>query len=79
MNLYIKPSAMFITASGTGIATGSCTTTREDAELLAEILGITDLSKAFAATETCDDQYDIEEYCKFTSVENGVATKILTS
>ena len=79
MNLYIKPSAMFITASGT-VATGmSCSTTREDAELLAEILGITDLSKAFAVTETCEDQYDIEEYCKFTSVENGVATKVLTS
>ena len=79
MNLYIKPSAMFITASGTGVAGMSCSTSREDAELLAEILGITDLSKAFAVTETCEDQYDIEEYCKFTSVENGVATKVLTS
>ncbi len=79
MNLYIKPSAMFITASGTGVAGTTCSTSREDAELLAEILGITDLSKAFSVTETCEDQYDIEEYCKFTSVENGVATKILTS
>lgn len=79
MNLYIKPSAMFITASGTGATGMSCSTSREDAELLAEILGITDLSKAFAVTETCEDQYDIEEYCKFTSVENGVATKVLTS
>ena len=79
MNLYIKPSAMFITASGTGVAGMSCSTSRKDAELLAEILGISDWSVAFSSTETCQEQYDIEEYCKFTSVENGVATKVLTS
>ena len=79
MNLYIKPSAMFITASGTGIG-ASCTTSREDAELLAELIGITDLKKAFSVNETCEDQYDVEQYCKFTAVDNGSAIhKILTS
>ncbi len=76
--MYIKPSAMFITASGTGIAS-SCNTTREDVELIAEILGITDWRSAFATTEACEDQYDMEQYCKFTAVEDGASTKILMS
>ena len=80
MNLYIKPSAMFITASGTGASGVSCSTSREDAELLAELIGITDLKKAFAVNESCEDKYDVEQYCKFTAVDNGSAIhKILTS
>ena len=78
MNLYIKPSAMFITASGTGIGV-SCSTSDDDLALLEDILGITDWNNAFAATEDCKNKYVIEEYCKFTSVENGSALKILTS
>ena len=78
MNLYIKPSAMFITASGTGICS-SCSTSKDDIALLEEILGITDWDNAFSATEACKDKYVIEEYCKFSSVENGSAVKILTS
>ena len=79
MNLYIKPSAMFITASGSGVGV-NCSTSREDAELLAELIGITDLSKAFAVNESCEDKYDVEQYCKFTAVDNGSAIhKILTS
>ncbi len=78
MNLYIKPSAMFITASGTGIGS-SCSTSKDDIALLEEILGITDWDNAFSATEACKDKYVIEEYCKFSSVENGSAVKILTS
>ena len=76
--MYVKPGAMFITASGTGLA-ATCNTSREDVELLGEILGITDWSKAFAMTESCEDPQDIEMYCKFTSVEDGVSTKILMS
>lgn len=79
MNMYIKPSAMFITASGTGSAGVSCSTTNEDVELIAEILGITDWQTAFSSNEDCQDQYDMEQYCKFTAVENGTAIKILTS
>ena len=75
---YIKPSAMFITASGTGGLGVSCVTTREDYELIKEILGITDMAKAFSVNEACEDQYDMENYCKFTAVENG-SMKILTS
>lgn len=80
MNLYIKPSAMFITASGTGASGVSCSTSREDVDLIKEILGINnaDWANAFSINEACEDQYDMENYCKFTSVENG-SMKILTS
>ena len=74
---YIKPSAMFITASGSGMGV-SCSTSREDIELIKEILGIEDWANAFSVNEACEDQYDMENYCKFTSVENG-SMKILTS
>ncbi len=78
MNMYIKPSAMFITASGTAGMGSSCSTSREDVDLIKEILGITDLANAFSVNEACEDQYDMVQYCKFTSVENG-SMKILTS
>ena len=77
MNMYIKPSAMFITASGSGMGV-SCSTSREDVDLIKEILGITDMANAFSANEACEEQYDMENYCKFTAVENG-SMKILTS
>lgn len=76
--MYIKPSATFITAAGSGVSGVSCTTSREDVELIKEILGITDMANAFSVNEACEDQYDMENYCKFTSVENG-SMKILTS
>ncbi len=76
--MYIKPSAMFITASGTAGMGVSCSTTREDIDLIKEILGITDMKNAFSINEACEEQYDMVEYCKFTSVENG-SMKILTS
>ena len=78
MNLYIKPSAMFITASGTAGMGVSCSTSREDIDLIKEILGITDWANAFSINESCQQQYDLENYCKFTSVEDG-SMKILTS
>lgn len=78
MNMYIKPSAMFITASGTGGMGVSCSTSREDVDLIKEILGIKDMANAFSMNEACEEQYDMENYCKFTSVENG-SMKILTS
>ena len=74
---YIKPSAMFITASGSGMGV-SCSTSREDVDLIKEILGITDMANAFSSNEDCKEQYDMENYCKFTAVENG-SMKILTS
>ncbi len=76
--MYIKPSAMFITASGTGSMGVSCATSNEDIDLIKEILGITDMANAFSVNEACEDQYDMENYCKFTAVENG-SMKILTS
>lgn len=80
MNSYIKPGAMFITAAGTNVGGASCSTNKEDIELLKDILGISDWDKAFAITEACEQGYDITEYCKFTAVENGSAIqKLLTS
>lgn len=79
MAQYVKPGAMFITASNSLRPAGTCTTSNEDVELLGEIFGITDWTTAFATGEGCQDEYPIEEYCKFTSVENGVATVILFS
>ena len=76
--MYIKPSATFITASGTAGMGVSCSTSREDVDLIKEILGITDMKNAFSINEACEDQYDMVEYCKFTSVESG-SMKILTS
>ncbi len=78
MSMYIKPSATFITAAGPGVSGISCSTSREDVELIKQILGITDMKNAFSVNEACEDQYDMENYCKFTSVENG-SMKILTS
>ena len=79
MNMYIKPSAMFITASGTGIIGASCTTSKEDLELLSSVFGIDNWDVAFATGEGCQVEYPIEEYCKYTAVENGVTSKILGS
>ena len=79
MNKYIKPNAMFITASGTGLIGASCTTSKEDLELIGSVFGIEDWDVAFATGEGCQIEYPIEEYCKFTSVENGVTSKILGS
>lgn len=79
MNSYIKPGAMFITAAGTGMSGASCSTSREEIDMLKDILGISDLDQAFSTAEACVQQYPMEEYCKFTAVENGSAVKILTS
>lgn len=69
---------MFITASGTAGMGVSCATSREDIDLIKEILGISNWANAFSVNEACQDQYDMENYCKFTAVENG-SMKILTS
>lgn len=79
MNMYIKPSAMFITAAGTGMQGASCTTSNDDLQLLKDVFGIDNWDVAFATGEGCQVEYPIEEYCKFTSVENGATSKILGS
>ena len=79
MNMYIKPSAMFITAAGTGMQGASCTTSKDDLELLRDVFGIDNWDVAFATGEGCQVEYPIEEYCKFTAVENGATSKILGS
>lgn len=79
MAQYIKPIIKLATIDNTVRPAGSCTTSGEDLELLKDVFGITDWSTAFATGEGCTVEYPIEEYCKFTSVNNGVATKILQS
>ena len=54
----------------------SCTTTDEDLELIASILGV-DVSAlggedAFAPSENCAKPVALDIYCKFTSVANGL-------
>ena len=70
---------MFITAAGTGMSGGSCSTSREELNMIKDILGISDWDQAFSTAEACEQQYPFEDYCKFTAVENGSAVKILTS
>lgn len=79
MNLYIKPSAMFITAAGSSNLGVSCTTSKSDLQLLGDILGITNWDAAFATGEGCAIEYPVEEYCKYTAVESGATAKILSS
>jgi len=79
MAQYIKPGIKFVSLAATSRPAGNCTTSGEDLKLIGDVFGITDWDKAFAVGEGCQDEYPIEEYCKFTSVENGVATVILGS
>lgn len=79
MAQYIKPGIKLVSAATPLNVAGGCTTSAEDLQLLGEIFGITDWKTAFAVGEGCQDEYPIEQYCKFTSVENGVATVVLGS
>lgn len=79
MAQYIKPSINLIeTITPLSIA-GACTTSAEDLQILGEIFGITDWKTAFATGEGCTVEYPVEQYCKFTSVENGASTVVLES
>ena len=75
---YLKPTAYLMAMSGSGSSTGSCSTTKEDLQTLADIYGV-DINVAFAMGEGCQEEIPIEEYCAYTSVENGVAVKALFS
>ena len=79
MNMYIKPSAIFIKAAGTGMQGATCPTSNDDLQLLKDEFGIDNWDVAFATGEGCQVEYPIEEYCKFTAVENGATSKILGS
>ncbi len=79
MAQYIKPGIKLVTITNPVREAGSCTTSGEDLALLKDIYGIADWNTAFSMTEPCADQYPIEEYCKFTSVESGLSTVILQS
>ncbi len=81
MAQYIKPSIKFVSAATPLSVASGCTTSAEDLRLLGEIFGIdeTKLKTAFSVVENCQDQYPIENYCKYTAVENGVAAVVLGS
>ncbi len=80
MAQYIKPGIKLVTITNAARPAGTCTTSGEDLALLKDIYGIADWNTAFSTTEAaCADKYPIEEYCKFTSVENGISTVILQS
>lgn len=75
MKDYIKPTFTLAGLFPVAMAANGCTSTSEDFSLLKDILGIPYYDKAaFATTETdCTDKYDIEQYCKYTSVSDGSA------
>lgn len=54
----------------------SCTTSKSDLQLIADILGlqVSDLGgeDAFAPSEGCAKPVALDIYCKFTSVANGL-------
>ncbi|MBR6531038.1 MAG: hypothetical protein IKT61_00885 [Clostridia bacterium] len=82
MKQYFKP--VFRIAAGYAPNPGlkiSCTTTDEDLELIASILGmeVSDLGgDAFAQSENCKVPVPFEIYCKFTSVANGMEAIFLS-
>ena len=80
MKDYIKPTFTLAGLFPVALAAEGCASTREDLDLISAILGGVDVKdpNAFAITENCKVQYDIEQYCKFTAVEAGSA-KILGS
>lgn len=78
MNLYTKPTAILLAASGSRAGASGCTSSAEDLEILKDVFGITDIKKAFGIGEACEDQYPIEAYCKFTAADAG-ATAVFTS
>ena len=76
MAQYVKPGIKFVTLNVASVAAGNC---KEDLKLICEVFGITNIDRAFSITENCEEAYPIEEYCKFTSAENGSATVVLGS
>ena len=79
MAQYIKPSINLIETITPLSVAGACTTSAEDLQMLGEIFGITDWKTAFAEGESCEVKISIEQYCKFTAVENGASTVVLGS
>lgn len=81
MKDYIKPTFTLAGLFPVAMAASGCNSTSDDLSLLKDILGIPyDDKAAFAMDEDCADKYDVEQYCKFTSVEEGSAViKILGS
>ncbi len=79
MAQYIKPNIMLVSAATPLSVAGACTTSAEDLQILGEIFGITDWKTAFAMGEECEVEYPIEQYCKYTSVNSGVASVVLGS
>ncbi len=73
MKNYIKPTIGLVALSANARASGSCTTTSEDMDLIQGIVGGVDADKIFASGEPCEIQVDLDMYCKFTSTELGAA------
>lgn len=72
MNQYVKPIIKLIGSPTNSSSAVSCNTTKEDMELISNIVGPNNMDKAFGVSEvTCTIPVDM--YCKFTSVESGQA------
>lgn len=74
MKQYFKP-VFRIAGNVQNPHAGNCTTTDDDLQLIADILGITVAElggdNTFAVSEGCAYAFPIDFYCKFTSVANG--------
>ncbi len=82
MKDYIKPTFTLAGLFPVAMAASGCNSTSDDLSLLKDILGIPyDDKAAFAMAEAdCTDKYDVEQYCKYTSVAEGdTVIKILGS
>lgn len=70
MNNYVKPVIKLAVADARA-ATGSCSTTSDDMELIQSIVGGADADNTFGMGESCDIKVPLDMYCKFTSTEMG--------
>lgn len=69
MSKYSKPTISLISLNGTSAMASSCSSSTADAEMVKDILismGY-DPSKAFSSFEACEEPFDFEDYCKFSS------------
>lgn len=69
MKDYIKPT--FVTANifPVALAGNSCTVSNKERQEICDIFGIKDWNTAFAVGESCETQYPITDYCKYTHID----------
>ena len=72
MNKYIKPEFMLTSLTSSGLTGGNCAIQKADKELILDVLG-DDFAQAFEDSASCEVVIEMLSYCKFTSIELGIA------